>query len=162
MKNTAKKSLAAQIILIAALVSVVLLVLSPLHFIYKPGTGLFAIWGWTGIFGGSLSVDLSGVTRYIECQFNWVLYVNVLLTLVFGVTTYLIGPKAKGYYIFAAIFFVVIAILNFTTAEVWVPSTTTKESLTGFVPYLGVGPWVGGIGAVVSAISCIVAHSFEK
>ena len=158
MKNTANKSLATTIILIASLVSVLLLIVTPLQFMNFFKDGVHAIWGWTGIFGGDIFITAARDT--IHCDFNWVLYVNLLLTIVLGVTTYLIGPKAKGYYIFAAIIFVVIAIINFTTVDVWLKASTLK--VTGCELYLGIGPWVGGIGGVVSAISCIVAHSFEK
>ena len=153
------KSLATNVILLVSVIAVILAIVTPMFFLDYTKGGIHAIWGWTGIFGGSFEITTNGVEQNISCQFNWVLYVNLLLTLVAGATTYFIGPKAKGYYIVGAILFAVVAIINFST-ETWLISNSLIPA--GGVKYLGVGPWVGGIGAVVSAISCIVAHSFEK
>lgn len=153
------KSLATNVILLVSVIAVILAIVTPIFFLDYTKGGVHAIWGWTGIFGGDLQITKNGIDEIISCQFNWVLYVNLLLTIVAGATTYFIGPKAKGYYIFGAILFAVVAIINFST-ETWLTSATLLP--LGGVKYLGVGPWVGGLGAVVSLISCIIAHSFEK
>ena len=153
------RSLATNIILLVSVIAVVLAIVTPMFFLDYTKGGVHAIWGWTGIFGGGFQIETNGVEQTISCNFNWVLYVNLLLTLVAGATTYFIGPKAKGYYIFGAILFAVVAIINFST-ETWLLSASLVPA--GSVKYLGVGPWLGGIGGVVSAACCVIAHSFEK
>ena len=87
----------------------------------------------------------------------------ILITLVLGVTTALIGPKKKGYYIFSAIIFVVLAVIFFTISSTWLESTVNWGGTAGHQGKpLGVGPWFAGLAASFSAIGSIVANRMSK
>lgn len=158
-----KQNLVAKIILILSLLSVLLLIVTPMQFLNYGKNGIHAIWGWTGIFGGDVALELGDITKTLTYDFNWVIYVACILTLVLGVTTALIGPKKKGYYIFSAIIFVVLAVIFFTISSTWLESTVNWGGAAGHQGKpLGVGPWFAGLAASFSAIGSIVANRMSK
>ena len=158
-----KQNLVAKIILVLSLLSVLLLIVTPMQFLNYSKGGVHAIWGWTGIFGGDASLQLSGVVKTLTYDFNWVMYVACILTVVMGVTTFLIAQRNKGYYIFSAIVFAILAIIFFTISSTWLESTVNWGGTAGHQGKpLGVGPWFAGLAASFSAIGSIVANRMSK
>ena len=157
-----KQNLVAKIILVLSLLSVLLLIVTPMQFLNFKG-GIHAIWGWTGIFGGDMSLNLGEVEKVINIEFNWVIYVACILTVIMGVTTYLIAPNNKGYFIFSAIVSVILAIIFFTT-KTWLNVLINwPAGNAGYIANpLGVGPWFAGLAASFTAIASIVANRMTK
>ena len=153
MKITNKTAgLAPKLILILSLVSILLMIVTPILFVDKGINGVIAVWGWNGIFGNENAKGLS-------FAFNWEIYISCLVLFVIGSTTFLIGPKARGYYIFSAIILVVLAVMFFTT-KIWIEKST---NFTGSLNVnLGVGPWFAGLATSLSAIGCLYEFKTVK
>lgn len=164
VKTNNKNSIAVKLILIFTILSILLMILTPIIFLdygVDYGKGIHPIWGWTGIFGGT--VDISNGYRNLIFDFNWTIYITLLVLLIAGVTTYLIGPKSRGYYIFGAILFVLCAIMFFTITTTWILETMTNATTADkSVANLGVGPWAAGFLSIFSAIACIFEFKTVK
>jgi len=168
VKTKNNKSLATIIILAMCLVSALVLIVTPIMFLdYTGGNslnldnnyGIRAIWGWTGMFGGSFSVENY---KNFTLDFNWAAYLTMLAYVVIGFTTYYIGPKKRGYYIFAALVFVILAVMSFTMTSTWISSTTSFSEYDRTVAHLGVGPWISGFFACFSVLGCIYEFRTAK
>lgn len=157
VKQSNKKSIFVMLTLILTIISFLVLVLTPTIFIRST-----PIWGWTTIFGGKVSLSN---TNLLEFNFNWTIYIIWLLILIVGISTYCIGPKSRGYYIFSAIVQILLAIFIFTIGSSWI---YTSWIVGGSSPInqarmvLGVGPWVSGILAVINALLSIVEFRVVK
>lgn len=169
VKTKQKKSLVTLIILAICIVSALALILTPIVFIdgYQGGTSgantslggkILSIWGLLGIFGGTFSKY--AVTFTID--FCWPAYITVIAFLVLGFVTYYIGPRKRGFYIFTAIVFVLLAVMSFTMSSTWLKSTTHATDYIKSLYYLGVGPWVSGILSCFGAIACIYEFKTVK
>ena len=178
VKNASQKpSILVKLILILSVVSFLVLLLTPTIFVSN-SSGLTTVWGWTGIFGVSNSSGLTTVWGWtgifggtvsapvfsLEFEFNWTIYLIWLIGLVIGVMTYYIGPKHRGFYIFAAIVFVLLSIFIFTIGSSWIQSSwisgngeANKERMA-----LGVGPWTDGFLAIIMALISIVEFRLAK
>ena len=160
VKNASQKpSILVKLILILSVVSFLVLLLTPTIFVSN-SSGLITVWGWTGIFGGTVSAPVFS----LEFEFNWTIYLIWLIGLVIGVMTYYIGPKHRGFYIFAAIVFVLLSIFIFTIGSSWIQSSwisgngeANKERMA-----LGVGPWTDGFLAIIMALISIVEFRLAK
>lgn len=160
VKNASQKpSILVKLILILSVVSFLVLLLTPTIFVSN-SSGLTTVWGWTGIFGGTVAAPVFS----LEFEFNWTIYLIWLIGLVIGVMTYYIGPKHRGFYIFAAIVFVLLSIFIFTIGSSWIQSSwisgngeANKERMA-----LGVGPWTDGFLAIILALISIVEFRLAK
>ena len=140
-------------ILLASLVAALVLLVTPLFFVDGLKDGVDAIWGFNAILGLGSGQIISGIAA--KYSFTWVLYVAILLFAVMGFTTYYIGPKSRGYYIFSAIVYVVLAVIVFNS-KAWVIRETLDSSAIVNRTYLGVGAWVAGLIAALNVILNIV------
>lgn len=156
VKQSNKKSIFVMLTLILTIISFLVLVLTPTIFIRST-----PVWGWTTIFGGKVSLSN---TNLLEFNFNWTIYIIWLLILIVGISTYCIGPKSRGYYIFSAIVQILLAIFIFTIGSSWLKTSWIvgqgPANLERMV--LGVGPWVSGILAVINALLSIVEFRVVK
>ncbi len=147
VKTNSKLSIPTKITLYASLLSILVLFLTPIFFIDMLSNGLQTIWGFTAILG-----------LQAEYDFNWYIYIACLVLLIIGVTTYYIGPKARGYYIFSAIVYIVIAVVIFNSKSWFINGSMHFEtgSYVKSLAHLGVGPWFSGIASCVCAITCLI------
>ena len=153
--NTTKVTLT---ILLSSLITVVVLLLTPLFFVDDLKDGVVAVWGFNAILGlGSNTV--SGITA--TYNLTWVLYVALLLYVVLGFTTYYIGPKSRGYYVFSALVYVVLAIIAFNS-KAWVIKEAFGSSAILNRTYLGIGAWFAGLVAALNVVLCIVEFKTFK
>ena len=162
MKNLTKQSLAAKLIIGLSLLAVFLFLVTPTVFL-NYSEEVVVSWGWDAVLGLNPLEFANENKPLIPAEFNWVLYTTLIAHAVLGVITFLIGKKSKGFYIFATIIFVILAIVYFTTASTWIYSTY-RPGFTGLhgTPILGVGPWFAGLASAVAAISCIVENRMAK
>lgn len=147
IKSNSKTTIATKIIFYASLLSIVLFFLTPIFFINRLKDGVEVIWGFDAILGLKPTYD-----------FNWYIYIACIVFLIMGVTTYYIGPKSKGYYIFSSIVYVVLAVICFNSIS-WFINGSMHFDNGSFIKnntYLGIGPWFGGIASIISVIACIV------
>lgn len=146
VKTNSKASIATKITLFASLLSVLIFFVTPIFFIGL-ASGLEVVMGFDAILGLKANYD-----------FNWYIYIACLLFLIMGITTYYIGPKAKGYYIFAAIVFVLLAVVCFNSKSWFINGSMHFEygSYYKDSAHLGIGPWFAGIASIVSCITCII------
>lgn len=153
--NTTKLTLT---ILLSSILAAVLLLVTPLFFYNSYSYGVFPIWGFNAILGLGAGESLGGITT--DYRFTWVLYIALLLFVVLGFTTYYIARKAKGYYIFSAIVYVVLAIIAFNS-KAWV----VKEALGTSAMHgtsLGIGAWFAGLVAALNAVLCVIEFKTFK
>lgn len=142
-----------------------MMIVTPTLFVSYGINGTHAIWGWTAMFGGDLSLKKATgeVFKTINCDFNWEAYVTCLVLFVIGFTTYFIGPKSRGYYIFSAIVLAGCAVMLFTMCSSWMPRSINFGYSGGYTGlYLGVGPWAGGFLSCFGAIACIYEFKTAK
>ena len=95
----------------------------------------------------------------MQFSFNWTLYITLLVIVTIGFTTYFLGPKARGYYIFAALVFIICAIVIYAS-RIWLVRETIHigtGTATGDYhrSHLGVGPWAGGLFSIIAALACL-------
>lgn len=153
VKTNSKVSISTKITLYASLLSILVLFLTPIFFIDMLSNGLKTVWGFTAILGLQTDYD-----------FNWYIYIACLILLIIGVTTYYIGPKARGYYIFSAIVYVVLAVVIFNSRAWFINGSMHFENTAVATngAHLGVGPWFSGIATCVCAIACLVDFKTYK
>ncbi|CDC41269.1 unknown [Firmicutes bacterium CAG:449] len=156
-----KTSLIAKLILLGSIIAVLCIYLTPMFFINFLSDGTATIWGFKAIFGGSPD-QVSSIT--ITYDFNWRPLVISIIFLLIGVTTFLIGPKAKGYYIFSSIVFLGLAIFIFYMKSIVIRPTihVSTSSLAMNRAHLGVGPWASGIISSLSCLACIIEYRLAK
>ena len=171
-KTASKTSLATKIIFLFCIASVLFLFLTPIIFFdygTSYGIGIKAIWGYQAILGiGSREIYASdgSLFRSMTFDFNWQIYITCLLFILIGFTTYFIGPRAKGYYIFSAILLAVCAIICFASKS-WFVNATIHIGLGSGIgdsarAHLGVGPWASGFLACFGAVACIFEYKTFK
>lgn len=161
LKKTNTKTKITKTILLSSIIAVIILILTPLFFVYElESSSLKSIWGFNAIFGLQSSQMIQSVNPIYS--FTWVLYVALLLFLVLGFTTYYIGTKSRGYYIFSAIIYVIVAIIIFNS-KAWVINEAfsgTKSIITN--THLGIGAWFAGLVASLNVILCIIEFKTFK
>lgn len=158
LKNVKNTSKGTKLILFASFIIVALLVLTPTLFFDLP-QGVIAIWGVEAIFGGTAREAYK-----ITTSFSWRLYINCLLILLAGFTTYYIAPRARGYYIFGAILFALTTVFT-AASQAWlvgVSIASSNPSVLGAACYWGIGPVFGSILSLVAAITCIIEYKTFK
>lgn len=160
VKTNVKVTTGTKIILISSIIAVLCLLFTPLFFIDGLSSGVSVVMGFKAILGvGSFRYE----TNTLNMETIWYLYIACLLFLIIGFTTYYIGPKSRGYYIFTAIVFVIIAVLCLNSKS-WflVGNKVDNPSLLKNRTYLGVGPWLGGLVCIINAIIAIVEYRTYK
>ena len=163
----ANTSFVNKLILFLALATVIFMLATPvLFFNYNEsgyGVGVVTIWGAPAIFGIG---GFSNSYRTMQFSFNWTLYITLLVVITIAFTTYFLGPKARGYYIFAALVFVICAIVIYAS-RIWLVNASIHISNgTGVGDYyrshLGVGPWAGGLFSIIAALACLYEFKTAK
>lgn len=160
VKTNLKITKGTKIILISSIIAVLCLLLTPLFFIDNLSSGIVTIWGFKAILGiGSFTYG-NNLTQF---ETNWYLFIACLVFLIMGFTTYYIGPKSKGYYIFSVIIFAILAIVCFNSKNWFVVAQKVQNNnklMNG--TYLGIGPWVSGLVCCINAIIGIVEYRTFK
>ena len=164
----ANTSFVNKLILFLALATVIFMLATPVLFFnyneggFNPDAGVLTIWGAPAILG------IGGVNGYrvMQFSFNWTLYITLLVIVTIGFTTYFLGPKARGYYIFAALVFIICAIVIYVS-RIWLVRETIHigtGTATGDYhrSHLGVGPWAGGLFSIVAALACLYEFKTAK